>query len=248
MLADVPTDEYVDVLDARAEEALWTAHIGQPPVDALALSRGLGLLVTSDGALSCRARFVRLSSYDARPAGVGTIVVGPSDRPEREQWAVAHEVGESLAYQVFERLGLRPEDAPPYARETVANHLASCLLLPRQWFANDGRAVDWDLYAMKERYATASHELIARRMLEMPAPVVITVCDQGRITWRRSNISARPPRPLPEEREVWQRAHVTGLPAAKAIDPEATGLERVRCWAVHEPDWKREIMRSEIAE
>ena len=34
-----------------------------------------------------------------------TIVVGPAERPEREQWAVAHEIGESVAYRVFDALG-----------------------------------------------------------------------------------------------------------------------------------------------
>ena len=104
-----------------------------------------------------------------------------------------------------------------------------------------------DLLELKERYDTASHELIARRMLEMRPPIVITVCDQGRVYWRRSNVTARPPDLLPEERAVWRDVHQTGLPACDRLDAE-TGLEEVRCWAVHEQDWKREIIRSAIAE
>jgi hypothetical protein len=30
-------------------------------------------------------------------------------------------------------------------------------------------------------------------------------------------------------------------------DPES-GLQAVSCWPIHEPDWKREIIRSEVAE
>ena len=119
--------------------------------------------------------------------------------------------------------------------------------MPRRWFAADGRELDWDLLELKERYSTASHELIARRMLELRPPIVITVCDQGRVHWRRSNITARPPDLLPEERAVWRDAHQTGLPACDTLDAES-GLEAVRCWPVHELGWKREIIRSEIAD
>jgi hypothetical protein len=143
---------------------------------------------------------------------------------------------------------VRPESEPPNARELVANHLASCLLLPGQWFAADGSALDWDLFELKGRYATASHELIVRRMLEMRTPVVITVCDLGRISWRRSNASGRPPRMLPQELAAWRESHVTGLPCSAKLDPSTSGLESVRCWPIHEPDWKREILRSEITE
>jgi hypothetical protein len=100
---------------------------------------------------------------------------------------------------------------------------------------------------LKEHYSTASHELIARRMLDMRPPVVITICDHGRVHWRRSNVANRPPQMLDDERDLWQVVHRTGMAAGDALDGE-TGLARVRCWAIHEPGWKREIMRSEIAE
>jgi hypothetical protein len=32
------------------------------------------------------------------------------------------------------------------------------------------------------------------------------------------------------------------------LDAEATGLERVDAWPIHEMDWKREIIRSAIAD
>ena len=88
--------------------------------------------------------------------------------------------------------------------------------------------------------------MIARRMLDMRPAIVITVCDRGQITWRQSNATARPPSLLAEERAAWQLCHRTGFAADEFIDAES-GLERVRAWAVHEPDWKREILRGEIA-
>lgn len=246
MLSEIPDDEFAAALDACAAEVLWEAGVTEPPVDALAVAEGLGLVVARDFAMPHRGRFVRLTEQGRR-GEQATIVVGQSERPEREQWTVAHEIGESVAYRVFERLGIAFHEALPTARELVANRLASCLLLPRRWFASDGCELGWDLAALKQRYATASHELIARRMLEMRQPVVITVCDLGRVHWRRSNVTARPPSLLPEEEAVWRESHGSGLATEAVVDAEA-GLEHVRCWAIHEPGWKREILRSEVAE
>jgi hypothetical protein len=247
MLSEIPDDEFTAALDACAAEVLWEAGVNEPPVDALTLAERLELVVARDFATPCRGRFVRLADHGGSRESQATIVVGQAERPEREQWAVAHEIGESVAHRVFERLGVSFDESLPTAREQVANRLASALLLPRRWFASDGLDHDWDLFELKERYNTASHELIARRMLEMRPPIVITVCDLGRVHWRRSNATARPPAMLPEERDIWQVAHRMGLPAGDMLDGE-TGLERVRCWPIHEPDWKREILRSEIAE
>jgi hypothetical protein len=247
MLSEIPDEELAAAVDVCASEVLWEAGVTEPPVDPLAVAEALSLAVARDHSMPYRGRFVRLAEREESGGGQATIVVGQAERPEREQWAVAHEVGESVAYRVFERLGVSFDEALPTARELVANRLASSLLLPRRWFASDGRELDWDLISLKDRYDTASHELIARRMLEMRPPIVISVCDLGRVHWRRSNVSTRPPCMLPEEKAVWQEVHDTGLPAEAILDAES-GLELVRCWPIHEPGWKREILRSEVAE
>ncbi len=248
MLSEISADEFAAALDACAAEVLSEAGVQGPPVDATLVAERIGLVVAHNDALVCRGRLVQLADPRGGAAGQGTIVVGPAERPERLQWAVAHEIGESVAYRVFAALGVRPDDAPENAREQVANHLASCLLLPRNWFAVDGPPLEWDLAALKQRYTTASHELIARRMLEMPPPIVVTLCDLGRVRWRRSNLAARPAKLLPEEAAVWRTAHESGESASAILDPERTGLESVHAWPIHEPDWKREILRSVVAE
>ena len=111
----------------------------------------------------------------------------------------------------------------------------------------DGRERDWDLLELKERYCTASHELIARRMLEMRPPIVITVCDRdafigGEATSRRGRRIC-----CVKRRQFGERCIRPGLPMCETLDAE-TGLESVRCWPIHELGWKREIIRSEIAE
>jgi Zn-dependent peptidase ImmA (M78 family) len=247
MLSEIPAEELAAALDVCASEVLWEAGITEPPINAAEVAAGLGLVVTHDYSMPHRGRFVHLADRQEGGGGQATIVLGQAERPEREQWTIAHEIGESVAYRVFARLGVRFDEALPTAREMVASRLANSILLPKRWFDRDGRERDWDLAALKERYCTASHELIARRMLDMRSPVVLTVCDNGRVHWRRSNVTARPPEMLQEERAVWHDVHDTGLPLDEYLDME-TGLSRVQCWPVHEEGWKREILRSEISE
>src|SRR4051812_6500920 len=122
MLSDIPDDEFAAAIAATASEALWQAGVNEPPVDALTVAEGLQLVVARDYTMPYRGRFVRLAERheNATGGGQGTIVVGVAERPEREQWAVAHEIGESIAYRVFDRLGVKFDEALPTAREHVA--------------------------------------------------------------------------------------------------------------------------------
>ncbi|MCH8922317.1 MAG: ImmA/IrrE family metallo-endopeptidase, partial [Planctomycetes bacterium] len=160
-------------------------------------------------------------------------------RAERRQWAVAHEIGEHLAQRVFALLGVSARAAPPNAREQVANLLAARLLLPTPWFQADGERLAWDLLGLKQRYTSASHELIARRMLDMPPPVIVSIFDHDRLTFRRSNLPGRAPPISQQEAACRSTAHSSGKSASGE-----TGLDVIQAWPVHEPDWKREIMRT----
>ena len=136
-------------------------------------------------------------------------------------------------------LGVSARTAPPNAREQVANLLAARLLLPTPWFAEDGERLAWDLPELKQRYTSASHELIARRMLDMPPPVIVSIFDHDRLTFRRSNLPGRVPAVSQQEAECRSLAYRSGKTASGQM-----GLETIQAWPVHEPDWKREIVRT----
>ena len=140
----------ISACDEVAEELLAEAGWSDPPVDAFQLAAELGYEIAFDARQQERGRFKRL-------AGRPTMFLSPDDRPERLQWAAAHEIGESAAWRVFEILDLDPELAETDFRETVAAHLASALLLPRQQFEADVVRHDGDVPALKAKYATASH-------------------------------------------------------------------------------------------
>lgn len=240
MLAEISLPELAAALDLAAAEVLAEAGILRPPVDAFAVARALRLVVAVDGRQSGRARYVRLGTQPER-GEQGSILVRPDPRQERQQWAVAHELGEHLAPQLYRRLGIEARTAPPGLREELANRFAAHLLLPRAWFEAAGRRHDGDLFRWKASFSTASHELIARRMLDLDMPVVVTVFDQGRVTWRRGNLPGRVPPVTPLEREC-QRQTSAGEPG---VDRSTSEL-RVRAWAIHEAGWRREIVRTDV--
>ncbi len=242
MLAEIPREELSAVLDAVVGETLAAAGVDGPPVDAFVVARALGITVAADDRQRGRARYVRLGAHrppDPRPA----ILLHDDPRPERRQWAVAHEIGEHTAHRVFAQLGVDPREAFPNARETAANRLAGRLLLPADWFAADGAACGWDLLELKSRYATASHELIARRMLECPPSVIISIFDHGELSFRQSNVSGRVPPPSPPEIECWRKVH-TDARTGYAYE----GTRTIQGWPIHEVGWKREILRAEVDE
>jgi len=241
MLADVPAEELAACLDRVAGQLLRRTGVRTPPVDAMRMAAALGIETAVDRTQQSRARYVELSAARGgapRPA----ILLRPEPRRERRQWAVAHELGEREAVTVFQRLSVDPRVAPPTAREWVANQLANRILLPTRWLEAAGVTCGWDLAALKEHFPTASHELILRRMLEFDPPIVVTIFDNGSVTFRKSNRGRRLAI-IPVERACWLMAHEQSCTAVRS-----DGEFSVRGWAVHEDGWKRELLRTELPE
>ena len=240
MLAEIASEELSDCLDEVAMEVIDSAHVAGPPVDSLAVARALGITVARDDRQRCRARFVRLRS-GGRGRERPTIFLRSEPRPERRHWAVAHEIGEHTAYRVFAKLGIDVRDVAPHMREDVANYLAGRILLPAQWFAADGSDHGWDLAQLKSRYRSASHELIARRMLEMPPTVIVTIFDNGELYFRRANVPGSVPGPSTIELTCRGEANRHNQP-----QHATEGTSSIQAWPVHEEGWQREILRTEV--
>lgn len=239
MLCEITSQEQRDAVEQVAAEALAAAGVAQPPVDALHVAHALGLDVAVDARQAGRARYVRLAAHQDR-CGRPSILLRPEPRRERRHWAVAHELGEHLAAAVFHRLSVDARVAAPAAREQVANQLAAALLLPGPWFARHAGACDWDLAELKRQFSTASHELVARRMLDFPLPVVVTIFDQDKVYFRRGNLPGRVPPLTALEARCQRSARRSARPCRMAA-----GALDVRAWPVHEAAWQREILRTE---
>jgi hypothetical protein len=229
--------ELSDVLDHTVAAILRRGGVKRPPVNAVELARRLGFHVLWDDRQVGRARVATVRSGPGRRA-LPAIFLRRDPRRERIQWAVAHEIGEQFSVDVCRRLRIDPKELAD-GREQVASALATRLLLPRKWFSSDAIEMEFDIFRLKTRFATASHELIARRLLDLPTPVLITIFDHGKLEFRRWNLPRRPPPISPLEGQFWRRVHESGQAAGNAGPP------RIDVWPIHEPGWKREILRLE---
>jgi Zn-dependent peptidase ImmA (M78 family) len=235
MIEDLSREEVVTAVDRAVEELLDRAGVAAPPVDAIVLAqRHLGMIVCLDRRQQQRGRA-------QRSAGRRQIFLRPEPSEERHQWTVAHEIGEHLKAGLLACLGLAPEQTRAMAGESLANLFAHRLLVPTCWFAGDAPAAGYDVLDLKERYRTASHEVIAWRFLDLPEPCVITVVDNDHVHRRRSNAWRVNRQLAPAERKCQRYVKHYSRPHAVR-----EGGWSVRGWPVHQPDWKREILRSVV--
>lgn len=228
-------EEVLAVVDRTIEKLLERAGVLQPPVDAIRLAQGtLGMYVCLDTRQQARGRAQR-TGFQRQ------VYLRPEPTEERHQWTVAHEIGEHLKSEMLEELGVCPESTGAMAGETLANLFAHRLLVPAAWFSGDAAACHYDLLALKNRYRTPSHEVIALRLLDLPAPCIITVVDNKHIHRRLSNAWPVTRQLQPIERACQEYVHLYSRPYR---------LEEAGCavagWPVHQPDWKREILRSVV--
>lgn len=223
--------EWFEAIDAVVEDLLREAGIDRPPVDAELLAERLQVQVFEQEGMAVRGMLVGGSEGT-------TIVVRSELRDERTQYSVAHELGELKAREICRRVGEPPEFVSAERFEEVSNRFAERLLCPERWFRRAAQEGDFNLADLKETFTTASHEVIALRMLHADVPTVITVFDNGRIARRTSNLQQAPP--LAElERRARQSVSSTGR--ATALQDAALCVQG---WPVWEPGWRREILRT----
>jgi Zn-dependent peptidase ImmA (M78 family) len=119
----------------------------------------------------------------ALPNGEFAVIVSRDDPPERQRFTIAHEVGHRLLHPAYESHGMLDQLAArsDYGRiESVVNHFAACLLMPRSWI----RAV-----AQREHFLERSVLIAetARRFDVSRAAAEIRLVELG-------HVERRPPR------------------------------------------------------
>jgi hypothetical protein len=227
MSEDLTPEEVRQAVDRDVGELLETAGVREPPVDALALAeRHLGLAVSRE---ERKARGAR---------GRKQILLRQEASPEQDQWEAAHAIGEHRKAGLLLRLGVAGGQGRALG-ESPANLIARRLLVPTGWLADAVRGCGHDLAALKEQFATASHEVIAWRLLDLPEPCVITVVDDGRVYRRRSNAWRVRRELVPAEAECQRWVHEHGRPHVVRRDGWT-----VQGWPVPHAGTKREVLRS----
>ncbi len=214
MSDDLAREEAHAAVRRAIEGLLEDAGVGVPPVDAVRLARA----------------HLKLPEPDRKKAG-------PLDA-EGLQLQAARQIGEHLKGDILRHLGVG--DGPrPLLGESLTNLFAARLLVPDAWLADEARACGFDLEHLKSVFPTASHELIAWRLLDLPEPSLITVVDNGRVTRRRANL--------------WRAGKTLSGAEAECLGyvHEHARPHRVRRggwtawgWPVHRVDWRREVLRA----
>jgi Zn-dependent peptidase ImmA (M78 family) len=232
MIDDLSREEVHEAVDRAVEELLEAAGVQAPPIDAIKIAQGhLGMIV-------CLDRGQRQRGRAQRAAGRRQIFLRPEPSEERHQWTVAHEIGEHFKADLLARLGVEPGPGA-MSGESLANLFAHRLLVPTFWLRDDAPACDFDVPELKALYATTSHEVIAWRLLDLPHPCVITVVDNDHVHRRRSNAWRVRKELQPAEAEC--QRYVSRLGRPRVVRQNGW---TVQGWPVHQPDWKREILRS----
>ncbi len=235
MVEDLPREEVLDVVDRAVTDLLEAARLEGPPVDAITLAqRHLGMVVCLDRRQPQRGRA-------QRAGGQKQIYLRPEPTEERHQWTVAHEIGEHCKAALLARLGISPEQTRAMAGESLANLFAVRLLVPSCWFVSDAPAFGYDVLELKQRYRTASHEVIALRFLDLPAPCVVSIVDNDHVGKRRSNAWPVNRQLSPPELEC--QRYVSHYSRPRLVRKDGW---TVQGWPVHQADWKREILRGVV--
>jgi hypothetical protein len=226
MSEELTREDVTAAADAVVQDLLEAAGVTQPPVDAVTIAeRHLGLVLNF-----------------APPRGRHRVQSPAEVSAERRQWLAAREIGDKLRTDLLERLGLPTEGPRPMFAESPATLFAMRLLMPTAWFADDARSCAYDVAELQGRYGVAL-DLNAWRLLDLPTPCIITVVDNGAVTRRRCNVRHIPRDLAPAERECQNYVHHYSRPRVVRADGWT-----VQGWPVHQPDWKREVLRSVCAE
>ncbi|HEV8060038.1 MAG TPA: ImmA/IrrE family metallo-endopeptidase [Gemmataceae bacterium] len=235
MFDELSSEEVVMAVDRTIARLLAAAGVSGPPVDAIGIAqKALGIVVCLDGGQQARGRAQRAGKRRQ-------IYLRPEPTKERHQWTVAHEIGEHLKADLLRALDVEPEQTGAMTGESLANLFANRLLVPQSWLAADAPGLHYDIAALKERYRTASHEVVGMRLLDLPAPCIITIIDNGHIHRRRSN--SMPVRRSLEPPEVLCQEYVHHFSRVHRVQE---GSWTVQGWPVHQVDWKREVLRSVV--
>ena len=227
MSEDLSREDVHKAVDELVAELLAEAGVTEPPVDAVALARHLGL--EPGGARRGKPRREILALAE------------PTE--EQRQRDAAAELAEHLKGDLLARLGIDPDGPRPLLGQSLSRLFVEHLLVPAVWLADEARTCGGDLFELKERFATAGHELIAFRLLDLGQPSVVTVVDNERVTQRRSNAFAVGRELAPAEKACLRQVQRYSRPCGVCED----GWD-VRGWPLHRADWKREVLRAVVEE
>jgi hypothetical protein len=185
---DFSQEELLEVIERLVRGLLERAGVSDPPVDALYLAEEhLGIPVEvvepAEADESGRRR------PRARPQGSGIFLTADMTT-EQQQKQAAEGIARSLQPEILHKLGIPvgAENRPFTAH--VRGLMVPRILIPTRMLRQALKDCKYDVPALKERFATATPEAVALRLLDLDDPCVVSIVDDGVIAARRSNCYA----------------------------------------------------------
>ena len=261
-------DDLLAAIDEAVEKLLARFQIAAPPINALEIALRMGVNVSKTQRDRLRARRpskpakrvgsdgpaqpqgTEISARQQVPSGgrdllpprrsapvCSIVAADPQDFESHRAAALA--LGRSLVEAVFDSVHVAPDEPMPHAATRVAGLFVPRLLLPTRWFRDDRRRLGGDLRRLQARYATASLESVAWRLLDLEEPVIVTIFDNNHVVSRRANVSSPgiTPEPAGAELAAQSYCHAYSRPRIE----HSPGLT-ARAWPLHRADWRREIV------
>lgn len=228
-------DEVFCEVNGVAMQILEQAGCYEPPVNAFQVADALDSAVYIDDGIETRGATLLVDDQYQ-------IQVRTDPRVERMQFTAAHEIAEQYAGDLSKNLGV---ESPRFV-ENVANYLAGAILVPRAWLTTAIKDVGYSVPRLKAEYfSTASHEVIARRLLTLDEPMVLTIFDTElqcptKMFLRVGNCECTD-RLIGIERRAWEECR-----ESREIVCHSDGQLSVTVWPVDDPEtgWQREILRT----
>ncbi|VTR92246.1 Uncharacterized protein OS=Planctomyces brasiliensis (strain ATCC 49424 / DSM 5305 / JCM 21570 / NBRC 103401 / IFAM 1448) GN=Plabr_2240 PE=4 SV=1 [Gemmata massiliana] len=234
---DFSQEELVETIDRLVAGLIERAGVTAGPVNALALAEHhLGIPV----------QFVEPAEEDesgrrrprSRPAGNGiTLTTDMSD--EQRQRAAAGGIALLLMPEIFRKLSVPLGSESKQFQAHVRGLVVPRVLIPSRLFRAALRDCKYDVPALKQVFSTASMEMVAARLLDLDAPCVIAVVDDGVVASRRGNRAPAARKLEAAEQECVDRVTELDLPhRARVGEWTAWG------WPVPDRPFRRILLRA----
>jgi hypothetical protein len=152
-------EEAAELLDRIVENLLKKCRIDQPPIEPKKIADRLGILYNETDLDGRRGQ-------SFRRRGRQHVEIHHEDRPERKNFALAHEIME---------LELKKALDDPKEAHRWANLGASFLLMPTPWFREQCFQGGFDIALLKKAFSTASWEAVALRTLNFSESIISVV-------------------------------------------------------------------------
>lgn len=234
---DFSQEELVEVVDRLVAGMMERAGITSGPVDALAVAEHhLGIPV----------EFVEPAEEDdsgrRRPrsrAPVNGIALTTDMSEEAQQRAAAAGIARLLIPDIFRKLNVPLGAESKSLVAHVRGLIVPRVLVPTRLLRAALRECKYDVPALKAVFSTASMEAVALRLLDLDAPCVIAVVDDGVVATRRGNQAAVPRQLSAAEQECVERVTELDLPhRARVGEWTAWG------WPVPDRPFRRILLRA----